>query len=63
MSAKGDDVHTINLGDGLTVCPECGYTNGFHVTFVRQDDNNVKIVLVCPSCSAKFEIGWTASGP
>ena len=63
MSAKQDDVQTIDLGNGLTVCPECDYTNGFHVTFVRQADTTVKIVLVCPSCSAKFEIGWTAAGP
>ncbi len=51
----------IDIDTDLTVCPECDYTNGFHVTFLRNDDGKLKIILVCPSCSAKFDIGWTTT--
>ena len=52
---------TISVDTELTDCPECAYTNGFHVTFVRSDGGKLKIILVCPSCSAKFDIDWTTS--
>ena len=49
----------IEIDNELTICPECDYTNGFHVSFVRDEDGKLKIVLLCPSCSAAFDIGWT----
>ena len=51
-------LQTIDIQDGLIACPDCDYTNGFHVTFVPGDDG-MKIILVCPSCSARFDVGWT----
>ena len=42
-------------------CPECGYQNGFHVSLKRVEPNGVAhklaVHLVCPSCSAVFDIG------
>ena len=45
-------------------CPECGYQNGFHVSFHRtppdERGNDVQIRLICPSCSAVYDIGLKA---
>jgi len=42
-------------------CPDCGYENGFHVSFrhVTPDPqgNNTAVWFICPSCSALFDIG------
>jgi len=42
-------------------CPECGYQNGFHVAFRRVEpngnDRKLAAYLICPSCSAVFDIG------
>lgn len=50
-------LQSIDIEEGLTICPECDYSDGFHVAFVPGDDG-MKIILVCPSCSARFDIGW-----
>ena len=45
----------------LQTCPECGYQNGFHVGFRRTapdaKGNDTAVWLICPSCSALFDIG------
>jgi transposase-like protein len=42
----------------LKVCPECGYSDGFHVMFKKTHDNLFEIRLICPSCHKVFDIGW-----
>ncbi len=42
-------------------CPKCGYENGFHVSFRRlapdQQGNDTGVWLICPSCSALYDLG------
>ncbi len=47
-------------------CPQCGYENGFHISFRRPvprgagkgaGDGEVAVWLICPSCSALFDVG------
>lgn len=42
-------------------CPQCGYQNGFHLSFRREPSgkprDEVAIWLICPSCSASFDVG------
>ncbi len=39
-------------------CPRCGYQNGFHVALQRHGPGSeVAVTLVCPSCSAAFDLG------
>jgi hypothetical protein len=46
----------------VSVCPECGYKDGFHVSFdFESDSGRGKIVLICPSCHQRFGIGWEIS--
>ncbi|MBW1698368.1 MAG: hypothetical protein JRK26_16385 [Deltaproteobacteria bacterium] len=40
-------------------CPVCNYTDGFHVSFNMEAGSNLaEIVLICPSCHRRFNIGW-----
>ena len=45
----------IKLKETFAVCPECGYTDGFHVVIQPREKRLIKIYLKCPSCSAQFD--------
>jgi len=60
----------LKAGDELHVCPACGYALGFHTSFVSaaSHDNPVKstretwrVILICPECGARYDIGWRVS--
>jgi len=43
----------------LSECPACGYKDGFHVSFYRSEKSvKSKVILICPSCHKRFDIGW-----
>jgi len=46
------------IEEELYICPQCGYKDGFHNSFVRQSDKICKIILICPSCHARFDVNW-----
>lgn len=46
----------IDVGPELSSCPGCGYTAGFHVGFLRRE-RMLELVLICPSCRARFQAG------
>ena len=49
----------IDVGDALAACPRCGADRGFHVALERRG-RELSVVLVCPSCGARFTAGqWT----
>jgi len=45
----------------LSLCPECGYEDGFHVSFAAQKDLRFEVILICPRCSKRYRTGWAAS--
>lgn len=51
----------IEVDRELSSCPDCGYAAGFHVGF-RRRERTLRVVLICPSCRARFEAGeWAVS--
>ena len=58
----------IKPGVELSVCPACGYALGFHTSFISENaekGNPVKstretyrVILICPECGARFDVGW-----
>lgn len=42
----------------VNTCPSCGYGDGFHVSFKVDEENGAGIILICPRCSSRFQIGW-----
>ena len=51
-------VEAIRPEGEIYTCPACGYTDGFHVSFNLANGNDAEIVLICPSCHARFTLGW-----
>jgi hypothetical protein len=55
----------------IRVCPSCGYTYGFHTSFISvnaKKDRPVKdtrevyrVILICPECGARYDVGWRVS--
>lgn len=45
----------------FSVCPACGYSKGFHVSFQSEPSGN-RIILICPSCAARYDVGWLVTG-
>jgi len=49
----------VEVGEGLTACPDCRYSAGFHVGF-RRKENRLEVVLICPSCRGSYRVGdWS----
>jgi hypothetical protein len=61
MTAPDPEVQKISPDREFSVCPQCGYTNGFHSVFLPgPKTNHLKWLLVCPSCSAVYDLGLKA---
>lgn len=49
----------IKTRGSLSECPVCGYKDGFHVSFSGSEKSlKCKVILICPSCHKRFDIGW-----
>jgi hypothetical protein len=55
------EAQELDVTNWQRACPECGYENGFHVSFRREASDrrgeDIAVWLICPSCSATFDIG------
>ncbi|MDP3563036.1 MAG: hypothetical protein Q8R70_00960 [Methanoregula sp.] len=65
------EIQFLTVEDELHTCPDCGYTLGFHTSFINANavkDNPVKstrevfrVILICPECGARYDVGWRVS--
>ena len=65
------EITTLIVEDELHICPACGYEFGFHTSFINMNaekDNPVKstrevfrVILICPECGARYDVGWRVS--
>jgi uncharacterized protein with PIN domain len=72
MTAPGE-ITTIKAGGEFRICPSCGYELGFHMSFISvnaEKDNPVRstrevyrVILICPECGARYDVGWRVSFP
>jgi transcription elongation factor Elf1 len=51
-------IQKIKLKDEFRKCPSCNYEYGFHVSFLKNNDNKYEIILICPNCGARYNIEW-----
>lgn len=59
------------VGGEFRVCPACGYALGFHTSFVSASANKntpvkstrevYRVILICPECGARYDVGWRVS--
>lgn len=54
---KPKKIENIEIGEEFRICPSCGYEGGFHTSFLKEK-NNYDIILICPTCGARYDIGW-----
>ena len=52
------EVQKIDMKAEFKVCPACGYKDGFHSMF-KKEDEVTKWLFICPSCHVVFDIGFT----
>jgi hypothetical protein len=65
------EIRMHKIEDELHTCPACGYSLGFHTSFVSSNasrDNPIKstrdvfrVILICPECGARYDVGWRIS--
>ena len=58
-----EKVHSIQVSDEFRTCTVCGYDHGFHVSFRKEPNKSVSIVLICPECGARFDVNWDVALP
>lgn len=56
-----EKIKTVQVQDEFRVCPVCGQDMGFNTSIVRNSETPVRVILICPECGARFDIGWELS--
>ena len=51
------DIVNVELAEEFRICPQCGYELGFHSSFLRSEEG-YRIILICPECGARYDVGW-----
>ncbi len=64
------EITTLKHSDDIRICPACGYTYGFHTSFISANAGNVRPVKIpgkypgnsyLPECGARYDVGWRVS--
>jgi hypothetical protein len=65
------EISAIAVEKELHICPACGYERGFHSSFVstagdrdstvRSTRDVCRVIIICPECGARYDIGWRVS--
>ena len=55
------EITEIEPAEEFRICPKCGYTLGFHSSFLREEEG-YRIILICPECGARYDLGWRMAG-
>jgi predicted RNA-binding Zn-ribbon protein involved in translation (DUF1610 family) len=65
------EITILTVENELHTCPDCGYTLGFHTSFINANvsrDNPIRstreiwrVILICPECGARYDVGWRVS--
>ncbi|MEN8258057.1 MAG: hypothetical protein ABFS09_09390 [Thermodesulfobacteriota bacterium] len=56
------EIREVAMGDEFKICPSCGYEDGFHSMFKREN-GVLKWLFICPACHDVFDIGQTPGEP
>lgn len=52
------EVQPTILEEEFRICPACGANRGFHISFVRKENEIINIVLICPECGKRYSVDW-----
>ena len=51
------EIKSVEVEGEFRVCPGCGYELGFHVSFFAAGGEGLRVVLICPDCGARYDLG------
>ncbi len=57
MAKVSAEIQSVEVEGEFRVCPECDYGLGFHVSFFPAGGEGMHMVLICPSCGARYDLG------
>ena len=50
------EISPVKIEEEFRICPACGYESGFHLSFIPEEGGaDLRLVLICPQCGARFE--------
>ena len=52
------EIIEVKMEDEFKICPSCGYKDGFHSMF-KKEQGLTRWLFICPSCHSVFDIGRT----
>ncbi len=52
------EIIKVKMDDEFKICPSCGYKDGFHSMF-KKEQGLTRWLFICPSCHSVFDIGRT----
>jgi hypothetical protein len=65
------EITRLAIENELSTCPACHYERGFHTSFIsaitgrdnpiRSTRDVYRVILICPECGARFDVGWRVS--
>jgi len=62
MEGVSEEISRVEVAEDFHVCPRCGHQRGFHLSFIaRQGTDSPSLILICPDCGARLDIGKTMS--
>lgn len=44
------------VDERFSVCDECDYDRGFHVSLKQRD--SYEVILICPGCGQRYSVNW-----
>ncbi len=53
-----EKIYTVALETEFRICSVCGYDLGFHVSFLVEKGGITRLILICPECGSRFDVGW-----
>lgn len=53
----GNEIKKLDIKGITDTCPDCRYTDGFHISF-KVTGNKNEIILICPNCHSRFNPEW-----
>jgi uncharacterized protein YbaR (Trm112 family) len=54
-----NEIQKMEITDEFHICPVCQYGLGFHSSFHKKEGNTATVILICPNCGARFDIGMS----
>ena len=52
------EIIKVKMDDEFKICPSCGYKDGFHSMF-KKEQGLIRWLFICPSCHSVFDIDRT----